>query len=118
MYVALIFLVILWKDAILGIVGWKDGVHVGIGTLVMITNCVLLTGYTFGCHSVRHLIGGGVNSYSTAVLGDVRHRLWKLVTVLNERHMQFAWMSLFSVALTDLYIRSVATGVIHDFRLF
>jgi hypothetical protein len=118
MYVALIFLVILWKDAILGIVGWKDGVHVGIGTLVMITNCVLLTGYTFGCHSVRHLIGGGVNSYSTASLGEVRHRLWKLVTVLNERHMQFAWMSLFSVALTDLYIRSVATGVIHDARLF
>jgi hypothetical protein len=118
MYVALVFLVILWKDAVLGVVGWKDGVHVRVGALVMVTNCVLLTGYTFGCHSVRHLIGGGVNSYSTAALGNVRHGLWKLVTVLNERHMQFAWMSLFSVALTDLYIRSVATGAITDVRLF
>jgi hypothetical protein len=118
MYVALLFLVILWKDAILAVVAWKDGVHVGVGTLVMITNCVLLTGYTLGCHSFRHLVGGGVNSYSRAALGNVRHGLWKLVTVLNERHQPLAWASLFSVALTDLYIRMVATGAITDARLF
>jgi hypothetical protein len=118
LYVALAFLVILWKDAGLAVVGWKDGVHVGVGSLVMITNCLLLTGYTFGCHSLRHLVGGGVNSFSTAALGGLRHRLWKLVTLLNERHMLFAWMSLFSVALTDVYIRSVATGAIVDARLF
>ena len=52
MYVAVIFLVILWKDAIEAIIAWKDGVHVGVGTLVMIANCVLLSGYTFGCHSL------------------------------------------------------------------
>jgi hypothetical protein len=118
MYVALVFLAILWKDAVLAIVGWKDGVHVGVGTLVMLTNCVLLTGYTLGCHSFRHLIGGSVNSYSSAVLGKVRHGLWKLVTVLNERHQVLAWASLFSVALTDLYIRAVASGAITDARLF
>jgi hypothetical protein len=117
MYVAVVFLVVLWKDAIQAVVGWKDGVHVGVGTLVMLANVVLLSGYTFGCHSFRHLIGGGVNSYSTASLGGMRHALWKLVTVLNERHMLFAWMSLFSVALTDLYIRSVATGCITDVRI-
>ncbi|HLK37545.1 MAG TPA: hypothetical protein VKU41_12385 [Polyangiaceae bacterium] len=118
MYVALVFLVILWKDAIVAIVGWKDGVHVGVGTLVMLVNVLMLSGYTFGCHSVRHLVGGGVDSYSTAMLGDVRHGLWKLVSVLNERHMLFAWMSLFSVGLTDLYIRLVASGAITDVRLF
>jgi hypothetical protein len=118
MYVALIFLAILWKDAVLAIVGWKDGVHVGVGTLVMLTNCVLLTGYTLGCHSFRHLIGGSVNSYSSAALGNVRHGLWKLVTVLNERHQVLAWASLFSVALTDVYIRAVASGAITDARLF
>jgi hypothetical protein len=118
LYVALLFLVVLWKDAVLAVFGWKDGVHVGVGSLVMIANCALITGYTFGCHSFRHLVGGGVNSYSTAALGGVRHRLWKLVTILNERHMLFAWMSLFSVALTDLYIRSVAAGAITDARLF
>ncbi len=118
MYVAVVFLVILWKDVIQAVVGWKDGVHVGVGTLVMLSNVVLLSCYTFGCHSFRHLIGGGVNSYSTAALGGIRHTLWKLVTVLNERHMLFAWMSLFSVALTDLYIRSIATGCLTDLRLF
>jgi hypothetical protein len=118
MYVALVFLLILWKDAVLAIVGWKDGVHVGVGTLVMLTNCVLLSGYTFGCHSFRHLVGGSVNSYSRAALGNVRHGLWKLVTVLNERHQVLAWASLFSVALTDLYIRAVASGAITDARLF
>ena len=118
MYVALVFLVILWKDAVEAIIRWPDGVHVGLGTLVMIANCVLLTGYTCGCHSFRHFIGGDVNSYSTAALGGVRHRIWKLVTVLNERHQPLAWASLFSVALTDLYIRMVATGAITDARLF
>ncbi len=65
MYVALIFLVVLWKDVVVAVIGWKDGVHVGVGTLVMLANVILLTGYTFGCHSFRHLVGGGVNSYST-----------------------------------------------------
>jgi hypothetical protein len=118
MYVALVFLVVLWKDAIVAVIGWPDGVHVGVGTLVMFVNVVLLSGYTFGCHSFRHFIGGGVNSYSKASLGGMRHGLWKLVTVLNERHQALAWASLFSVALTDLYIRAVATGAITDVRLF
>jgi hypothetical protein len=118
MYLAVLFLVILWADALHAIFGWTDGVHVGFGTLVMLTNVVLLSGYSFGCHSFRHLVGGGVNSYSTAPLGKLRHRIWKLSTALNERHMLFAWMSLFSVGLTDLYIRMVATGAVHDVRLF
>lgn len=118
MYVALVFLVILWKDAVVAVVGWKDGVHLGVGSLVMLANVVLLSAYTFGCHSVRHLVGGGVNAYSTAALGHVRYRVWKVATALNQRHMLFAWTSLFSVALTDLYIRSVASGLIADVRLF
>jgi hypothetical protein len=118
MYVAIIFLLILWKDAIEAFTGWKDGFHVGVGSLVMVVNCVLLSAYTFGCHSVRHLVGGGVNSYSTAAAGMLRYKLWKLVTVLNERHQLFAWCSLFSVALTDVYIRCVATGCITDVRIF
>ena len=59
-----------------------------------------------------------MNAYSTATLGGVRHKLWKLVTVLNERHQPLAWASLFSVALTDVYIRLVASGAITDARLF
>ena len=31
---------------------------IGVGTLVLTTNVILLGGYTFGCHSFRHLAGG------------------------------------------------------------
>jgi hypothetical protein len=44
----------------------------------------------------------------------IRHKIWQALTPLNARHMQFAWMSLVFVALTDLYVRLVASGVIHD----
>ena len=59
-----------------------------------------------------------MNSYSTATFGALRYRLWKLVSMLNEKHMQFAWVSLFCVALTDFYIRCVASGSLTDVRLF
>ena len=31
---------------------------VGVGTLVLVANVVLLAMFTFGCNSLRHLIGG------------------------------------------------------------
>ena len=117
LYVALVFLVVLWKDAIVAFVGWKDGVHAGIGSLVMLVNVVLISAYTFGCHSFRHLIGGGVNTYSTAPLGNFRHGLWKLATLFNERHMLFAWMSLFWVGFSDVYVRLCSMDVWHDWRI-
>jgi len=117
MYLAVVVLAVLWKDAVRGVTGWNDGVHVGVGSLLMFANVLLISAYTFGCHSFRHLIGGRLNSYSQG-LGALRYRLWKLVSVLNERHMLFAWCSLISVALTDVYIRLCAMGVIHDVRFF
>ena len=59
----------------------------------------------------RHLCGGGVKQFSKS---PIRHRIWKALTPLNARHMLFAWMSLVFVALTDLYVRLVASGTIHD----
>jgi hypothetical protein len=47
----------------------------------------------------------------------VRYSLWRRITRLNERHPVFAWLSLFSVGLTDLYIRLVSMGIIHDWRI-
>ena len=37
---------------------------IGVGTLVLATNAVLLSGYLFGCHTLRHLVGGGVDQLS------------------------------------------------------
>ena len=37
---------------------------------------------------------------------------------LNARHMQWAWISMIGVALTDLYVFLLATGTITDLRFF
>lgn len=91
---------------------------VGVGSLVLTVNTILLGGFTFGCHALRHLVGGNVDCYSCALMGRQRYALWRGVTWLNERHMLWAWCSLFSVGLADLYVRLVAAGVITDIRIF
>jgi hypothetical protein len=108
--------VILTFDAI---VAFRDHTgawgHMGLGTLVLLANAVLLWTYTLGCHSCRHLCGGNVNRFSRH---PYRFWLWKKLTWFNERHMPFAWASLVMVALADLYVRLVASGTIHDPRFF
>ncbi len=61
-------------------------VQLGLGTGIMLVNVILLSGYTFGCHSWRHLVGGGLDCYSKSRLGQARYRAWQWVTVLNQRH--------------------------------
>ena len=79
----------------------------------MVVNVILLTGFTFGCHAARYLVGGYLDSFHKASL---RFRLWSLSNRLNARHNRWAWASLIVVGLTDLYIRLVAAGVIADPR--
>ena len=86
----------------------------GVGTLVLLANATFLSLYTFSCHSCRYLCGGYLNSFRKA---PVRSRLWRLTNWLNPRHAQFAWISLFGVGLSDLYVRLVAMGAIGDLRL-
>ena len=112
-YVALIFIVFLTWDAILAF-RFPDGFGIGVGTLVMWINVILLAGYTFSCHSCRHVCGGHVDIFSKA---PRRYTLWHVVSRLNEHHPTFAWLSLVFVGLTDLYIRLVSMGVIRDLRI-
>ncbi|HEU5237043.1 MAG TPA: hypothetical protein VFU37_07865, partial [Pyrinomonadaceae bacterium] len=120
LYVAIIFLIILWYDALTAF--WFDsttGKHfgVGAGSLVLLVNITLLTGYTLSCHSLRHIIGGNLDCFSCVVAGGPRHAAWRWVSFLNDHHMLFAWSSLLSVGLADLYVRLVASGAIRDVRL-
>jgi len=112
-YVAVIFIVLLTWDALLAF-RFKDGFGIGVGTIVMWINVILLAGYTFSCHSCRHVCGGHVRSFHKA---PARLSVWRFITAINEKHPAFAWLSLFSVGLTDLYIRLVSMGVIHDVRI-
>jgi hypothetical protein len=108
--------VILTIDAVMAFrMPGAGGIGVSLGTLVLCVNAILLWTYSLSCHAARHLCGGGSRSFSVA---KVRHRVWKFLTPLNARHMQFAWASLVFVALTDLYVRLVASGTITDPKFF
>jgi len=93
-------------------------VGVGVGSLVMTVNVVLLSFFTFGCNSVRHLIGGKLDCFTCSLAARTRHKLWRRASVLNAGHMLWAWLSLASVGLADLYVRLASLGVFHDPRLF
>ncbi len=119
LYLALVFIMILTWDAWRGL--WFENAAtgqtefgVGVGSLVLIVNVVLLGGYTFGCHSLRHLVGGFVNQFSTH---PVRYQCWRCVSACNRKHMVWAWMSLVWVGFTDLYVRLCSMGVWTDLRL-
>ncbi len=91
------------------------GIGVSVGTLVLCVNAILLWAYSISCHACRHLCGGNVKQFSKH---PIKYRFWKFVTPLNGRHMQLAWASLTFVALSDLYVRLVASGVFSDPKIF
>jgi hypothetical protein len=93
----------------------------GLGTVIMVVNVILLAFFTFGCNSLRHLVGGRYDCFSCPHnLRQVTtgYRAWHFVTRFNERHALWAWLSLFSVGFTDLYIRLCSHGIWKDPRFF
>jgi hypothetical protein len=115
-YAGLVFNTILTYDAIVAFRFEKDGGHhfgVGLGTAVLVVNATLLWLYSLSCHSCRHIFGGRLNHFSKH---PVRYRFWTFVSKLNHHHMKFAWVSLFGVALTDLYVWLVSAGLFDDPR--
>lgn len=117
-YLAALFIVILSYDAWEAM--WfkdemgKEHFGIGVGTIVLVLNAVFLAFYTFGCHSLRHLIGGFLDSKSKAPTCAAGYNC---VSRLNTHHMLWAWVSLFWVGFTDLYVRLCAAGSWHDIRL-
>ncbi|MEW6210085.1 MAG: succinate dehydrogenase [Acidobacteriota bacterium] len=118
LYLALAFLVVLsydvWKALWFTDSAGNTSFGVGIGTLVLAVNVTLLGGYTFSCHSLRHIIGGRIDQMSRA---PVCQRAYICASALNRRHMLWAWMSLFWVAFSDVYIRLCSLGIWTDWRI-
>lgn len=110
-YLALAFLPILLADAIASFIH-EGRFGVGVGSFVLTLNFCLLASYTVGCHSCRHLFGR--SDCMSCGKATPRYKTWRLVTWFNERHGLFAWCSLVWVGLSDVYVRLVSMGVIHD----
>src|SRR5215213_6110167 len=68
LYIACIFIALLSYDVYLATRWPADGggtqFGVGLGTLLLAVNVVLIAGYTFGCHAMRHIVGGKFDEVS------------------------------------------------------
>ena len=119
LYLALVLIIFLTNDVWNAI--WfvdpatgQKSFGVGVGTIVLAANVILLSCYTLGCHSLRHLVGGFMDKFSGS---PVRFKTYQCVSCLNKRHMFWAWMSLFVVGFSDIYIRLCAMGIWTDWRI-
>ncbi|MGH7896296.1 MAG: succinate dehydrogenase [Candidatus Binatia bacterium] len=119
LYVAFLFLAVLSYDVWEALwfpdpASGRATFGIGIGTLVLAANVALLASYTFGCHSLRHLVGGRLDEVSKQPASALA---FACVSCFNRRHMPFAWCSLFAVAFADLYVRLCSMGVWVDWRI-
>lgn len=119
LYLALLFLIFLSYDVWQAL--WFTNAStgevsfgLGVGTFVLAINVIFLGGYTFSCHSLRHLVGGRLNHLSQT---PKRRLAYNCVTCLNRRHMVWAWMSLVWVGFSDVYVRLCSMGVWTDWRI-
>jgi hypothetical protein len=119
MWVAIIFIGLLAYDVWVAMwftnaAGVKE-FGIGVGTIVLAVNVGLLASYTWGCHVLRHIVGGRKDEISKSPACDMAY---SCVSALNVRHQLFAWCSLFSVMGADVYVRLCSMGYITDVRLF
>ncbi len=118
MYLAVVFLFFLaydvWQAMWFTDAGGQAHFGIGLGTIILLVNVCLLSGYTFGCHSLRHLIGGSKDVISGS---PVCHKAYQCVSCFNRGHMIWAWCSLCSVGFSDVYIRLCSMGIWHDWRI-
>lgn len=120
MYLAIVFVILLIYDAFKAM--WfidpatgEKTFGIGVGTLVLTLNATLLGGYTFGCHSFRHLVGGFKDRLSKS---PVQRKVYDCASCLNRGHMNWAWFSLFGVMFADVYVRLCSMGIWTDWRIF
>jgi hypothetical protein len=111
-YAAGIISLINTYDAVLAMHS-PSGFGFGLGNVILWGNVIMLWAYTLSCHSCRHIVAGRLKHFSAH---PVRYRAWTLVSKLNTRHMQLAWITLGTLALTDFYIMALAAGWFSDLR--
>ena len=90
-YAAVLVALILTYDAVLAFRD-EDGDwgHMGLGTLILLVNVVLIWLYTLSCHSCRHIVGGRLRHFSQAPgplpgCGPGSRKL-------NASHARYAWL--------------------------
>lgn len=110
LYAALALLAVLWYEAVASF-HYRGRLYVGLGGAVLVVDALLLSAYTFGCHSLRHLVGGRLDGFSTTRRRRLRHRAWRGCSALTAGHGLWGWTSLLGVVIADIYVRLVQSGM-------
>jgi hypothetical protein len=110
LYLSIVVVAFLWYDAVEAFY-YNGRLYFGLGSVILLVNVILLSLYSLSCHSLRHLLGGNVDCFSCVAGGNTRYGLWRGLSVLNKRHALYAWLSLFSVLIADVYVRFFAAAV-------
>lgn len=114
-YLAALLSLLLTYDAAKAFKGEDGGFGVGLGSLILTANVVLIWAYTLGCHSCRSIMGGRLTHFSRHPL---RYKAWTQVSKLNAKHGLFAFVSMFSIVIADAYVWLVASGTLTDLRFY
>ena len=119
LYLAFIPLFFLWVDAFAAFANVDEATgvahpRIAFGVVLFLLNVTLLTGYSFSCHSLRHIVGGRLDCFSCTRRQRARYEAWRWLSFLNRHHMAFAWSSLITVTFADIYVRLLAAGVFVD----
>lgn len=118
MAIAVVFVFLLgydaWKAYWFDNAGGGTSFGIGVGSLLLTANVICLGGYTFGCHSMRHIVGGWRDQFSKNPGFKVSY---DCASCLNRGHHRWSYLSLFTVAFSDIYVRLCSMGIWTDFRV-
>ena len=117
LYGSFVLLTFLTIDAVRTFFPPGEGFAIHVGSIIFTVNVALLWSYSFSCHSLRHIVGGRVDCYSCVTGSNYRLKAYNWLTVLNRQHALWAWLNLFWLLITDIYLRLVMAGLVTDFRL-
>jgi len=111
-YAAVLISLVNTYDAVVSFHG-TETFGFGLGNIILVGNVVMLWLYTVSCHSCRHITGGRLKHFSAH---PIRYRTWTFVSRINTRHMELAWITLGTLAVTDFYVMAVSAGWFDDLR--
>ena len=119
-YIAVIFIFILSYDVWLALwftnpVTLQKEFGIGVGTILL-----LRQRDSAGQLHVRlplRTASSSVATWMKCLKSPMKSACYNCATSLNKRHMPFAWMSLFSVAFADIYVRLCSMGIFTDWRI-
>ena len=117
LYIAVAILPFFYYDVYLSVVDPSTAPVLTLGGVILLANSILVTLYTFSCHSVRHIIGGRKDCFACPASNRVKGKGYRFQSLFNEHHEALAWISLAMFFFVDLYIRGVYAHIIPNLVL-